>query len=130
MAERPGFVDGTERVRRLAERADLAPRVAEERARMHRADLERGLTLDTLRRAADLTQTDLARRLGVSQAAVSRMEQRHDLLLSTLTSYVEALGGRMRVVVEFPVGGPVVELDLSTMHGDRSTSTPRVTTEG
>jgi len=67
--------------------------------------------LAALRRAADLTQTELARSLGVSQAAIAKTEQRHDLLLSTLNTYLAAIGGHMRIIVSFDGGGEV-ELDL------------------
>ena len=70
--------------------------------------------LAALRRAADLTQVELARKLGVSQAAVSRIEQPHDLLLSTLNAYLQAVGGRARVIVQF-ADRHEVDLDLSAL---------------
>jgi transcriptional regulator with XRE-family HTH domain len=57
--------------------------------------------LAALRQAAELTQVELARRMGVTQAAISRMEQPHDLLLSTLDSYLQAIGGTARMIVSF-----------------------------
>jgi DNA-binding transcriptional regulator YiaG len=57
--------------------------------------------LAALRQAAELTQVELAKKLGVSQAAVSRIEQPHDLLLSTLNAYLLAVGGHARVIVQF-----------------------------
>ncbi len=67
------------------------------------------LTLDfpgpaALRQAAELTQAELARRMGVTQAAISRMEQPHDLLLSTLNAYLQAIGGTARMIVSFADG--------------------------
>jgi transcriptional regulator with XRE-family HTH domain len=58
--------------------------------------------LRPLRAALDRTQQDLADRLGISQASVAKVEQRADMLLSTLTHYVEALGGRLSLVASFP----------------------------
>lgn len=66
------------------------------------------LTLRELRKAKELTQTSIAETLGVRQATVAQMEKRSDLLLSTLRSYVEAMGGNLRLVVEFPDRAPVM----------------------
>lgn len=68
-----------------------------------------GLALQSLRREQGRTQTDLAERLGVGQAALSRAEKRGDLLVSTLRAYVEALGGRLDLRAVFP-GGHAVNL--------------------
>ena len=60
------------------------------------------MTLRDLRRALDRTQVHLARDLGVKQETVSRLEQRSDMLLSTLRSYVQAMGGELDLVARFP----------------------------
>lgn len=65
------------------------------------------LTLQELRKARDLTQVQLAETLGIQQATVAKYERQSDLLLSTLTSYVHAMGGSLRLVVEFPGRKPV-----------------------
>jgi DNA-binding transcriptional regulator YiaG len=108
------FMRGNERIERLAERPDLAEDVARVRRDMEDADRTYAMGLAALRQAADLTQVELARKLGVSQAAVSRIEQPHDLLLSTLNAYLQAVGGHARVIVEF-VDGHEVDLDLSSL---------------
>jgi DNA-binding transcriptional regulator YiaG len=108
------FVAGDERVRRLRQTPGLAEDVASAREEMREADRVHAMGLAALRRAADLTQTELARSLGVSQAAVAKTEQRHDLLLSTLNTYLAAIGGHMRIIVSFDGGGEV-ELDLSQL---------------
>jgi DNA-binding transcriptional regulator YiaG len=105
------FEAGDERVRRLREKPGLAEEVASAREEMREADRVHAMGLAALRRAADLTQTELARSLGVSQAAIAKTEQRHDLLLSTLRAYLEAIGGHMRIIVSFDGGGEV-DLDL------------------
>jgi len=64
-------------------------------------------TLRDLRQARNLTQERMAALLGVEQENISRLERRADLLLSTLTSYVTAMGGNLRLVAEFPDRGPV-----------------------
>ena len=59
-------------------------------------------TLKDLRLAAAQTQQDMARALGVRQDTISRLEQRSDMLLSTMRRYVEAMGGKLDLVVKFP----------------------------
>jgi predicted transcriptional regulator len=59
------------------------------------------VSLRDLRKALALTQTDVARRLKTGQEVVSRIEQRQDLLLSTLQGYVESLGGELELVCRF-----------------------------
>ena len=62
------------------------------------------MPLHELRRARALTQQDLAKSLNVNQPAVSKLEQRTDMYVSSLRSYIEAVGGRLKIVVEFPEG--------------------------
>ncbi len=66
------------------------------------------MTLRELRRARKLTQTRVAKKLGISQDSVSRMEKRSDLLLSTLRKTIEAMGGSLSLVAQFPDRRPVV----------------------
>ena len=70
--------------------------------------------LAALRQAAELTQVKLARRRGVTQAAISRMEQPHDLLLSILNSCLQAIGGTARMIVSF-ADARETTLDLSRL---------------
>ena len=63
---------------------------------------EEEMTLRDLRAVQHLTQARLAELLGVEQDSVSRMERRADMLLSTMTSYVEAMGGKLSLIAEFP----------------------------
>ena len=65
------------------------------------------MTLQELRKARRLTQVNVARKLGISQDGVSRLEQRSDLLLSTLRKTVEAMGGNLSLVAKFPDRPPV-----------------------
>ena len=82
--------------------AALAPdrreRIEAETERLH----QEYLTLQELRKAKALTQTQLAETLGIRQATVAKMEKRSDLMISTLRRHVEAMGGRLNLVVEFP----------------------------
>ena len=59
-------------------------------------------TLYQLRKAQDCTQAELAKKLNVSQVAIARLEKRSDLMLSTLRSYIEGLGGTLDLTVKFP----------------------------
>ncbi len=65
------------------------------------------LTLQELRKAKKLTQVQLAEVLNIRQATIAQMEKRSDLMLSTLRSYVEAMGGKLSLMVEFPDRAPV-----------------------
>jgi hypothetical protein len=73
------------------------------------------MTLRDLRRALDRTQVHLARALGVKQETVSRLEQRSDMLLSTLRGYVEAMGGQLELLAKFPDRPPVCLKTLATV---------------
>jgi len=66
------------------------------------------MTLRELRRARKLTQARMAKELGVTQDSVSRLEKRSDLLLSTLRKTVQAMGGNLSLIAEFPDRPPVV----------------------
>ena len=60
--------------------------------------------LRDLREVQGLSQAELAARLGVQQAAVSKVERRQDLHLDTLSAIVKALGGTLEMKVKFPGG--------------------------
>jgi len=64
----------------------------------HEGPAPAAMDLATLRRDLDLTQVELAGRLGMSQSDLSKLERRRDVRLSTLRAFAEALGGRLRVV--------------------------------
>jgi len=89
--------------KRVEERADQL--IAEE------------MTLRELRRARKLTQTRMAKALGISQDSVSRLEKRSNLMLVTLRKTIEAMGGSLALVAQFPDREPVV---LTGIAGDES----------
>ncbi len=66
------------------------------------------MTMRELRKARKLTQVEMAKALGIKQEQISRLEQRTDLHISTLRRSVEAMGGRLSLIAEFPDGAPVV----------------------
>ena len=73
-----------------------------------KAELLAELPLHELRQALKITQKDLANQLNVNQPAVSKLEQRTDMYVSSLRSYIEAAGGRLKIVAEFPEGEVVI----------------------
>jgi transcriptional regulator with XRE-family HTH domain len=73
------------------------------------------MSLRDLRQALKLTQERLAEALDIGQDGVSRLEQRSDLLISTLRSYIEAMGGHLELVAEFPNRPPVVLAGLASV---------------
>ena len=62
------------------------------------------LELQALRKRRQVTQVDLAKAMHVEQAAVSKLEHRDDMYVSTLRNYVQALGGELKLVASFPDG--------------------------
>ena len=107
------FVRGNDRLARMLGKPGMQEAVAARRAKMRDADRSHAMGLAALRKAAELTQTELAKTLGVSQAAVAKTEQREDLLLSTLGAYIEALGGQAHIVISF--NGEEIDLDLGAL---------------
>ena len=83
---------------------DRLPPAARERAHRLAQKYEAEMALDELRVARDLTQEHLAQLLGIRQAAVSKMERRADMYISTLQSMVRAMGGELKIQAVFPQG--------------------------
>src|SRR3981081_2748540 len=100
-------LDSTERKKVAARAVEL---IAEE------------MSLRDLRKARKLTQTRVAKALGITQDSVSRLEKRSDLLLSTLRKTIKAMGGNVRIVAQFPDCAPVVLSQLSEEHPRRKSS--------
>jgi DNA-binding XRE family transcriptional regulator len=89
-------------------RAKMSPQSRQlslEKARRYREEM----ALDEVREARAMTQEHLANLLGVNQAAVSKMERRADMYVSTLQAMIKAMGGRLQIVAIFPEGK--VEID-------------------
>src|SRR6266508_4650818 len=83
------------------------PRKRREKIELRAAELS---TLKDLRQAVKRTQEELASSLGVGQDTISRLEQRSDMLISTLKRYVQAMGGQLDLVARFP-DRPAVIID-------------------
>lgn len=73
------------------------------------------MSLRDLRKAMDKTQVSMAKALGIKQEGVSRIEKRSDLLLSTLRGYVEAMGGELLLIAEFPDRPPIALLGVAEL---------------
>ncbi|MCL2660283.1 MAG: helix-turn-helix domain-containing protein [Acidobacteriaceae bacterium] len=89
-------------------RGKFAPEV-EERIRKEVQEAAQVMTLHQLREARELTQTNLAQLLRINQGAVSMMEKRTDMYVSTLRSYIKAMGGELKITAEFPEGSIQIE---------------------
>lgn len=72
----------------------------------------RKIALSEMRRARSLTQNAIAEQLHIDQGAVSRLEKRTDMYLSTLRNYVEASGGRLEVRAVY--SDETIDLELSS----------------
>ena len=100
----------------LAERMNKLPEArrkkVEERAK---ALIAEEMSLQDLRKARKQTQVRVAQQLGINQENVSRIEKRSDLLISTLSGYVEAMGGKLSLVVEFPDRPPIALTGIATL---------------
>jgi len=75
-----------------------------ERSRLLAAKYRAEMPLDELREAREMTQVHLARILKVNQAAVSKMERRTDMYISTLQDFIRAMGGELKITARFPEG--------------------------
>ena len=67
------------------------------------------MTLRDLRLALQKTQQELGAALHMKQDGISRLENRSDMLLSTLNKYIHAMGGSLKLIAEFP-GRPSIEI--------------------
>lgn len=76
--------------------------MAAARARLAAEDATYLRRLADLRRARQLTQVELSRRLGVAQPSLSKVERQADLYVSTLRRCIEAMGGRLEIHAVFP----------------------------
>jgi transcriptional regulator with XRE-family HTH domain len=90
---------------------ELRARMDPERRKCVEARVQAALEampLEELRTARQLTQRQLAEVLHVSQGAVSKVERRADMYISTLRSYVQAVGGDLQIRAVFPEGDVLI----------------------
>jgi len=112
------WFNGNERLREIfAADPELAAKVEKIRKEIEEDERVYAMTLSMIRRAAGLTQVAHAESLKTSQSAVARTEQRPDMLLSTLHSYLAAAGAKARIIVEL-ADGRSVEVSLEEVSKD------------
>lgn len=85
------------------------------------------MSLSELRKALFFTQEDIANILEIGQASVSRTEKRKDQLVSTLREFVEAMGGELKLIVDFPDRPPIklTEIEIVDRHENASIKIPK-----
>lgn len=94
----------------------------------HRAEHNlASMPLDALRDAKQLTQMQMAQLLKVSQGAVSKVERRTDMFVSTLRNYVRAIGGDLQIRAVFPDGDILIDQfrDLNPPQDNRASDADR-----
>lgn len=116
-AEQATFVRGNDHLNRLLADPETAKDVAAARAEIQEMDRAHAMSLAMIRKAGDLTQIEMASRLGIGQGAISKLENRSDMLLSTLYGYLTAAGvDAARIVVT--MHGQEIDLDLASLGRD------------
>lgn len=71
--------------------------------------LKHEMALSELRQAIDLTQKELAERLHVNQAAISKFESQSDIYISTLRKIICAMGGDLKIIAHFDEGDVLID---------------------
>jgi transcriptional regulator with XRE-family HTH domain len=77
--------------------------------------LKKEMALQELRQALNMTQTELAEKLQVNQAAVSKFENQSDIYISTLRRILTGMGGELRITAHFPEG----DVQINQFHDAR-----------
>ncbi|RCG30235.1 XRE family transcriptional regulator [Sphaerisporangium album] len=113
------FVRGNEHLDRLLSDPNLAAEVAEANESAQEMDRVYAMNLAMIRKAGQMTQVEVAKKLGVGQGVVSRLENRGDMLLSTLYDYLTATGAESASIV-VTVHGRRIELDLAQLRASHS----------
>ncbi|MBD2309850.1 XRE family transcriptional regulator [Chroococcidiopsis sp. FACHB-1243] len=98
----------------LKEKLSRLPKERRQKVKQRSAELvAEEMSRQQLREALKLTQEQMAEILQIDQANVSRLEKRTDLMLSTLRKYITAMGGELRLVIEFPDRPPITLVGIS-----------------
>jgi transcriptional regulator with XRE-family HTH domain len=117
------FVRGNDRLARLLKDPQTAADVASAVEEIRAMDRAHAMSLAMIRKAGQLTQVEVAQRMGIGQGVVSRLENRDDMLLSTLFGYLAAVGAdTARIIVT--INGREVDLDLGTLARVRANAGP------
>jgi len=78
--------------------------VSQKRAEVKAQQMLAQIPLSELQRARSLSQEIMVETLLMKQASISKMERRTDMYISTLRSYIEAMGGQLDIIARFPAG--------------------------
>lgn len=113
----------------LRERLRQRDPEADRKIDVFKAEMERELTLAELRRALDFTQQQIAASLDTNQSGVSRIEHQTDLFISTLRSYIEAMGGKLELRAIFPDGEVSIRTIEEIEHSNHGPGTVKVVEE-
>lgn len=89
-------------------RSKMSPE-AQARAQEKAQALMKEMPLHELRQARGLSQQTLAQILNVQQPAIAKMEKRTDMYISTLRKHIQAMGGELKIVAQFPDGDVRIE---------------------
>ena len=108
----------------LKERMDKLSKARRKKVEARAAELvAEEMSLQDLRKARKRTQARVAKEIGINQQNVSRIEKRTDLLISTLSGYVEAMGGKLRLVAELPDRPPITLRGIAVL--DKEEQSPK-----
>ncbi len=92
----------------IAELPRKRQKAIEARGKELLAQVTRRMTLAEVRRERKVTQSKMAKALGIGQMQISRLERRKDPRLSTMERTVAAMGGKLILMATFPDQEPVV----------------------
>lgn len=99
--------------KKFSELIDAMPAPAHALAQERAAQMELQMSLSELRRARQLSQETLAKRLDISQGSVAKLEKRADMYVSSVRRVIEAMGGQLEIIARFPDQAVHIE-DLCT----------------
>lgn len=104
--------------RTLNDRLSKASKEHRERVEKRAKELiSQEMTLQELRKARQMSQQTVATILHVQQGEISKMERRTDMYISTLRSFVQAMGGSLDIIVRFP-NHPAVKITQFEEEGE------------
>jgi predicted transcriptional regulator len=97
-------------------RARMTPE-SRARAEARTKEIMADMLLGEVRELVGLTQDELAKKLGIKQPTLSRLESQGDMQVSTLRRLIEALGGTLEIVVHLPTGDIRIQQFAGSAHG-------------
>lgn len=114
--KRPIRDRGGEALKRLKADPEMAEEMATMRKEWQQSERKYLENIPAIRKAAELTQSEVAKKLGMAQAGVSRLESQGDMMLSTLGKYLLAVGKNPRLILT--INGEDFEVDLGWLGED------------